>query len=61
MTGPQALTDRPASRVLYAKKPWLEKLPPFLGGGEMIGEVTQDAITYNDPPHRFEAGTPPIS
>lgn len=46
--------------VLYAKKPWLEKLPPFLGGGEMIGEVTMDAITYNDPPHRFEAGTPPI-
>ena len=46
--------------VLYARKPWLEKLPPFLGGGEMIGEVTQDAITYNDPPHRFEAGTPPI-
>ena len=46
--------------VLYARKPWLDKLPPFLGGGEMIGEVTQDAITYNDPPHRFEAGTPPI-
>jgi len=46
--------------VLYAKKPWLEKLPPFLGGGEMIGEVTQETITYNDPPHRFEAGTPPI-
>ncbi len=46
--------------VLYAKKPWLERLPPFLGGGEMIGEVTQEAITYNDPPHRFEAGTPPI-
>ena len=46
--------------VLYARKPWLENLPPFLGGGEMIGEVTQDAVTYNDPPHRFEAGTPPI-
>ena len=46
--------------VLYARKPWLEKLPPFLGGGEMIGEVTQDNVTYNDPPHRFEAGTPPI-
>ena len=41
--------------VLYARKPWLEKLPPFLGGGEMIGEVTQDAITYNDPPHLIEA------
>ena len=46
--------------VLYAKKAWLEKLPPFLGGGEMIAEVTRDTITYNDPPHRFEAGTPPI-
>ncbi|MCX8254416.1 selenocysteine lyase, PLP-dependent [Beijerinckiaceae bacterium RH AL1] len=46
--------------VLYARKPWLEKLPPFLGGGEMIAEVSKDAVTYNDPPHRFEAGTPPI-
>ena len=46
--------------VLYARKPWLEKLPPFLGGGEMILDVTQDTVTYNDPPHRFEAGTPPI-
>ena len=46
--------------VLYARKPWLEKLPPFLGGGEMILDVTQDTVTYSDPPHRFEAGTPPI-
>ena len=46
--------------VLYAKVPWLEKLPPFLGGGEMIVDVTRDGVTYNDPPHRFEAGTPPI-
>ncbi|MGA3303858.1 MAG: cysteine desulfurase [Methylovirgula sp.] len=46
--------------VLYGKKEWLEKLPPFLGGGEMIEEVTRDRVTYNDPPHRFEAGTPPI-
>lgn len=46
--------------VLCAKKPHLEDMPPFLGGGEMIAEVTQDRITYNDPPHRFEAGTPPI-
>ncbi len=46
--------------VLYARRPWLAEMPPFLGGGEMIGEVTQEAITYNDPPHRFEAGTPPI-
>ena len=46
--------------VLYGKRPWLETLPPFLGGGEMILEVTKDNITYNVPPHRFEAGTPPI-
>jgi cysteine desulfurase/selenocysteine lyase len=46
--------------VLYGKKEWLEKLPPFEGGGEMIRTVTEDNVTYNDPPHRFEAGTPPI-
>ena len=46
--------------AVYGKKEWLEKLPPFLGGGEMINEVTRDRITYNEPPHRFEAGTPPI-
>ena len=46
--------------ALYGKKEWLEKLPPFLGGGEMIDEVTMDHVTYNEPPHRFEAGTPPI-
>lgn len=46
--------------ALYGKKEWLDKLPPFLGGGEMINEVTLDKVTYNDPPHRFEAGTPPI-
>jgi cysteine desulfurase/selenocysteine lyase len=46
--------------ALYGKMEWLEKLPPFLGGGEMINEVTKDNVTYNDPPHRFEAGTPPI-
>jgi cysteine desulfurase/selenocysteine lyase len=46
--------------ALYGKKEWLEKLPPFLGGGEMINEVTKDRVTYNEPPYRFEAGTPPI-
>jgi cysteine desulfurase / selenocysteine lyase len=46
--------------VLYGKKHWLDKLPPFEGGGEMIITVTQDTVTYNDPPHRFEAGTPAI-
>lgn len=46
--------------VLYGKKKLLENLPPYGGGGEMIITVTQDAVTYNQPPHRFEAGTPPI-
>ncbi|MEZ5781773.1 MAG: cysteine desulfurase [Rhizobiaceae bacterium] len=46
--------------VLYGRKEMLEAMRPFQGGGEMIFEVTQDDVTYNDPPHRFEAGTPPI-
>ena len=46
--------------VLYGKKALLEKMPPFLGGGEMIETVTTERVTYNTPPHRFEAGTPPI-
>jgi cysteine desulfurase/selenocysteine lyase len=46
--------------ALYGKAPLLAVLPPYQGGGEMIGRVTLDAITYADPPHRFEAGTPPI-
>ena len=46
--------------VLYGKAELLKKMPPYQGGGEMISEVTLDKITYNDPPHRFEAGTPAI-
>ena len=46
--------------VLYGKSGKLSALPPFEGGGEMIETVTRDKITYNAPPHRFEAGTPPI-
>ncbi len=46
--------------VLYGKAERLAALPPYQGGGEMIGEVSLDRITYADPPHRFEAGTPPI-
>src|SRR5471032_1642860 len=46
--------------VLYGKRALLGGLPPFNGGGEMIQDVTQDIVTYNEPPHRFEAGTPPI-
>jgi len=46
--------------VLYGKPERLKALPPFEGGGEMIDIVEQDRVTYNDPPHVFEAGTPPI-
>jgi cysteine desulfurase/selenocysteine lyase len=46
--------------VLYGKAERLAALPPYQGGGEMIDTVTLDAITYAEPPHRFEAGTPPI-
>ena len=46
--------------VLYGKRAALEALPPFNGGGEMIRDVTTDCVTYGEPPHRFEAGTPPI-
>ncbi|MBL4863763.1 MAG: cysteine desulfurase [Rhodobiaceae bacterium] len=46
--------------VLYGKRDLLEKMRPYRGGGEMIREVKMDEITYGDPPHRFEAGTPPI-
>ena len=46
--------------ALYAKHEHLATMPPFNGGGEMIREVTQDRVTYGEPPHRFEAGTPAI-
>jgi cysteine desulfurase / selenocysteine lyase len=46
--------------VLYGTREWLERLRPYQGGGEMIREVSLDRITYNEPPHRFEAGTPAI-
>ena len=47
--------------VLYGKAEHLRRMPPYQGGGEMINEVTTESITYNDPPHRFEAGTPAIA
>ncbi len=47
--------------MLYGKEKWLEKLPPYQGGGEMIKEVTFDKTTYAGLPHKFEAGTPNIS
>jgi cysteine desulfurase / selenocysteine lyase len=46
--------------VLYSKMSHLKSLPPYMGGGEMIETVTMEGVTYNSPPHRFEAGTPPI-
>jgi cysteine desulfurase/selenocysteine lyase len=47
--------------VLWARRALLDELPPFLGGGEMIETVTLDGSTYAEPPHKFEAGTPPIA
>jgi cysteine desulfurase/selenocysteine lyase len=46
--------------MLYGKEEWLNKLPPYQGGGEMIAEVTFEKTTYADLPHKFEAGTPNI-
>ena len=46
--------------ILYGKAERLAALPPYQGGGEMIASVALDEISYADPPHRFEAGTPPI-
>ncbi len=47
--------------VLYGKKKWLEKLPPYVGGGGMISEVTKDKISYAPLPEKFEAGTMPTA
>jgi cysteine desulfurase / selenocysteine lyase len=46
--------------ALYGKQAHLAAMPPFNGGGEMIREVSRDTVTYGEPPHRFEAGTPAI-
>jgi cysteine desulfurase/selenocysteine lyase len=46
--------------MLYGKESWLRKLPPYMGGGEMISSVTFEKTTYADLPHKFEAGTPNI-
>ena len=46
--------------ALYGTEAALETLQPFQGGGEMIEDVYEDRVTYNEPPHKFEAGTPPI-
>ncbi|MEM6763774.1 MAG: cysteine desulfurase [Bacteroidota bacterium] len=47
--------------ILYGKEKWLEEMPPYMGGGDMIKVVKLDKTTFNDLPHKFEAGTPHIS
>ena len=47
--------------VMYGKKQWLEEMPPYQGGGEMIKKVTFDHTTYNELPFKFEAGTPSVA
>ncbi|MGN8226553.1 aminotransferase class V-fold PLP-dependent enzyme [Gracilimonas sp. BCB1] len=47
--------------ILYGKKELLEDMPPYRGGGDMIDKVTFEKTTWNDLPHKFEAGTPPIA
>ncbi len=49
------------SGALYARSERMAEMRPFMGGGDMIREVGRDVITYNDPPHKFEAGTPGIA
>lgn len=51
----------PGTGVLYGKKKWLDVMPPFLGGGEMIATVSWNGTTYAAAPHKFEAGTQNIS
>lgn len=47
--------------VLYGKEKWLNEMPPYQGGGEMISEVSFEGTTFNELPYKFEAGTPHIS
>jgi cysteine desulfurase / selenocysteine lyase len=49
-----------ASGAIYVRRDRMAEMRPFMGGGDMIREVTRDIVTYNDPPHKFEAGTPGI-
>ena len=46
--------------VMYGKTRWLEEMPPYQGGGEMIKQVTFEKTTYNELPFKFEAGTPAV-
>jgi cysteine desulfurase/selenocysteine lyase len=49
-----------ASGAIYIKRERMAEMRPFIGGGDMIRDVSRDSVTYNDPPHKFEAGTPAI-
>ena len=49
-----------ASGALYVRRERMAEMRPFKGGGDMIRDVSRDEVTYNDPPHKFEAGTPGI-
>ncbi len=49
-----------ASGAIFIRKERMDEMRPFMGGGDMIADVTRDAVTYNVPPHKFEAGTPGI-
>ena len=61
MSSPATSSTGPSGiGVLWGKYDLLAAMPPFNGGGEMIRDVFEDRITYGEPPHRFEAGTPPI-
>jgi len=61
MAGAHKMCGPTGIGFLYGKKEWLEKLPPYQGGGEMIAEVTFEKTTYGELPHKFEAGTPNIA
>lgn len=49
-----------SSGALYVRRDRMDEMRPFMGGGDMIRDVAKDAVSYNDPPHKFEAGTPGI-
>jgi len=49
-----------ASGAIYIRRERMAEMRPFIGGGDMIRDVTREVVTYNDPPHKFEAGTPGI-
>ena len=49
-----------SSGAIYVKRDAMAEMGPFIGGGDMIRKVSKNAVTYNDPPHKFEAGTPGI-